>query len=1379
MRHSSRSYSSRDLLSAPPSTLFFPRQISCPGIDTYMGIPKFYRYVAQRWPLASQQVNENVIPEFDNMYLDMNSIVHMSTHANAENVGHLDEDMAFQSIGNYIEHLFTIIKPKEVFFMAIDGVAPRAKMNQQRGRRFRSAKDAEDLRRKAAEKGLELDEDPFDSNCITPGTTFMAKLTMFLKYFVSRKISEDVMWQNCRIILSGHEVPGEGEHKIMNFIRGLRSQPGYNPNTRHCLYGLDADLIILGLSTHEPHFSLLREEVTFGRKIEYQSSDLTEQRFNLMHLSLVREYIELEISRGDFEEKPDFERQLDDLVLILFFVGNDFLPELPMLMINDGAIPVIFDTYREYLLHCGNKYLSLNGKIDFMALKNWMNYLKSYQVRKFEEQANIDAWFQSQIEATTAISGSENIVLSKEQSDIFDFVFKFMRRTIKHQDSDAHLEVEGDDKFLHLLAEQSGFKYENNVLSFIPEAVSAQEALRVLRIYSVAKVYDPEFKSQYNDKFNEWKNRYYVHKFGDTYTSDKIKQVSLRYLEGLQWVLFYYYRSCPSWSWFFDNHYAPMTTELISAIGDGFEPIFDVGEPFRPFEQLMSVLPDRSVNLLPPALHHLVMEPTSPIIDFYPHSFDLDQNGKKASWEAVVLIPFIDQDRLLKYVRPIEDNKLTEAEKHRNSRGQEMEYYYDPVQVTHYESPSSKMASIEHCTCASRPLRFAKGDIRYGRLSNSRSGVDSHAGFPSLATLPFSWSLEKNTGVKIFEMPSRDDSVVLKIKAANSRIRVGQKAYVNWPFLREAKITSIRSPDSTFVWTKLLPTTIADYKRLGVDIGETEAQIGYKELQGLSRTEDGSFTKDFQGPELFVPAQMLVESVANEDARFKERNVVPVTEEFPLESTVLLLLAKYYGCPATIKSHDKNTVNVEAIVPRYRDPAYSLGMNVARDEMRSSRWYSTSQVAKSVNLPDKFLMLLSSRLMADYDGKKVNLAIPLRKHGLGLMAYGYSRIGYARQWEFSERGVALIGAYVSRFQDALLSLAKGNHNIDSNVIKDMKDWIAQHTSDLKFIPVGDTHLDTKSIKLLENKIKELPPTHLERVLIKGVDRGALLSPENAQHQLRSQRFKLGDRVVSALDHGKVPLFFRGLVVGIRRGTSSNSALDILWDHEFGPASKLDNQISSNRGLTIPANTVLNMSNTQLEFQHGRQPEVTRISAKVDTKTNLAFSFLGSSSSKRAEATKFVPSSRRDDWGVLRDHVPAGEVHAGTSQQTSQKKPKPKPEGLPAVSDNLASMSIANQELSISAPNSEDQSSVQAQATKSHRRKGTRPSKAKASQLSSDFKSHKASKPSASQEKKREGDAVSNVSIQKVESFLPESRVIRKHDPEATKKLLSTLFNKSE
>jgi len=76
----------------------------------------------------------------------------------------------FTSIFSYVEHLFTKIKPRKVFFMAVDGVAPRAKMNQQRSRRFRTAKEAQEMVERATRNGEKLpDQKAFDSNCITPG----------------------------------------------------------------------------------------------------------------------------------------------------------------------------------------------------------------------------------------------------------------------------------------------------------------------------------------------------------------------------------------------------------------------------------------------------------------------------------------------------------------------------------------------------------------------------------------------------------------------------------------------------------------------------------------------------------------------------------------------------------------------------------------------------------------------------------------------------------------------------------------------------------------------------------------------------------------------------------------------------------------------------------------------------------------------------------------------------------------------------------------------------------------------------------------------------------------------------------------------------------
>eukprot|EP01126_Amoeba_proteus_P004244 TRINITY_DN11428_c0_g1_i1.p1 TRINITY_DN11428_c0_g1~~TRINITY_DN11428_c0_g1_i1.p1 ORF type:complete len:209 (-),score=26.81 TRINITY_DN11428_c0_g1_i1:193-819(-) len=176
-------------------------------------------------------------------------------------LANITEEDIVVGVVKYIERLFNIVKPQKLFYMAVDGVAPRAKMNQQRQRRFRAARDAEDALQLLRERGEKIPQnEPFDSNCITPGTEFMSRLSDHLKFFIRKKVTEDSLWRNITVIFSGQEVPGEGEHKILEYIRHMKCQPSWEPNLVHCLYGLDADLIMLSLATHEPHFSLLREE---------------------------------------------------------------------------------------------------------------------------------------------------------------------------------------------------------------------------------------------------------------------------------------------------------------------------------------------------------------------------------------------------------------------------------------------------------------------------------------------------------------------------------------------------------------------------------------------------------------------------------------------------------------------------------------------------------------------------------------------------------------------------------------------------------------------------------------------------------------------------------------------------------------------------------------------------------------------------------------------------------------------------------------------------------------------------------------------------------------------------------------------------------------
>lgn len=137
----------------------------------------------------------------------MNGIIHTCSHPNDDVCFRISEEDIFKNIFHYIEVLFNMIRPQKLFFMAIDGVAPRAKINQQRGRRFRAAKDAEIQEAKAKAKGVEIPKEKrFDSNCITPGTLFMAKLGEQLKCFIEHKISMDDAWKKCKILFSGSEV---------------------------------------------------------------------------------------------------------------------------------------------------------------------------------------------------------------------------------------------------------------------------------------------------------------------------------------------------------------------------------------------------------------------------------------------------------------------------------------------------------------------------------------------------------------------------------------------------------------------------------------------------------------------------------------------------------------------------------------------------------------------------------------------------------------------------------------------------------------------------------------------------------------------------------------------------------------------------------------------------------------------------------------------------------------------------------------------------------------------------------------------------------------------------------------------------------------------
>lgn len=598
-----------------------------------------------------------------------------------------------------LPRLYKLVGPTKCLYLAVDGVAPRAKMNQQRSRRFRSAKEAEETAAQIiARDGVLPEGKAFDSNCITPGTDFMLKLSYAMQKWVAYKMETDPFWATgANVIVSGPDVPGEGEHKVMDFIReertkyeaaasmsssGAASTDGtlttdtdgnpihYGKDWTHVLYGLDADLIMLGLVTHEPNFMLLREKMSVvmagrgrnkGRKkkdmMEYDQND-----FEVLELKSLRQLLSIQFRKfADSEAlkvKYDLDRIIDDFVFMCMLVGNDFLPHSPHLEIDNGAISLMMTTYIDLLPEWGD-FLSDKEKIHPKRFEQFM-----YHLAAFEEE-------------------------------------HFKRRGFEENEPGWRMSADAEDEEEDFYGTYYGGK---------PTPAAAIPANRKLSIPSQSPPGGDQQaqlgSSHDNDAFGRhhpgdisrsYRDYYYASKMRWTRANKDATLLYRRahvrdYLEGLHWVLNYYYNGCQSWDWFFPHLYSPLSTDLVNldefyedddpSNDKGFRAFkFEQGEPFPSLAQLLSVLPPQSADLLPKPLGDLMVQPFSPLIEYYPAEFTSDSNGKRQSWEAVVKIPFIESEILLDSVNDIiqkdleatteESRLLSNAERLRNQRGKQ------------------------------------------------------------------------------------------------------------------------------------------------------------------------------------------------------------------------------------------------------------------------------------------------------------------------------------------------------------------------------------------------------------------------------------------------------------------------------------------------------------------------------------------------------------------------------------------------------------------------------------------------------------------------------------------------------------------------------------
>ena len=711
-----------------------------------MGVPAFFRWLTLRYPKIVIEAREEIelgfdinkiimnnigidekMPSIDNLYFDMNGIIHPCAHPEDRDPPSSLSEM-FNSIFDYCDKLIRIVKPKKLIYMAIDGVAPRAKMNQQRSRRFRAAMDAQQKERITSKiekewrnKGLPTDfldskkNDgfKFDSNFITPGTEFLDQCSIALRTYIKSRLNNDPLWKDLNVIFSDASVPGEGEHKILDFIRSQRTYDNYDPNTYHCIYGADADLIMLSLIMHEPHFCVIRESLTekynlvcqkcgrhghlsdecdsktgkFNRnkatksQIEkYNKEKIDEIEFSLLKIGVLREYLELEFKEL-IKLEYDFERIIDDFVFLCFLVGNDFLPNLPSLKIREGAVDALIYLYKHLLPKMKNYLTNGSGKLNLKECETLFKKLSIVEDKFFKKEME-----NKKIEESRKNNPNH---LEKTQKpkilDIFRNIPTFDDNDIskeKFKNQKINKEKDNNDKIglVDIVGNISSIEKDKKLNKDFNLEELKKNGIEKYKQIIKEEIYEENNKKvdEYIDKIKlgqkDWKDRYYRQKFhvspnvNDKAFNDLKEKIKKNYIEGLFWVFEYYYNGCVSWSWFYPFHYAPFASDLTNL--QNIKVNFDLNRPFYAFEQLLSVLPPYSADALPPCFRKLMRDPLSPIADFYPSYIKLDINNQPYAWMGVNLLPFIDAERVQKIVKSVIDsNKLNEKEKKLNERG--------------------------------------------------------------------------------------------------------------------------------------------------------------------------------------------------------------------------------------------------------------------------------------------------------------------------------------------------------------------------------------------------------------------------------------------------------------------------------------------------------------------------------------------------------------------------------------------------------------------------------------------------------------------------------------------------------------------------------------
>lgn len=607
-----------------------------------MGIPSYFKYIITNYEAIFKKKIE--VGKIDNLYIDSNSIIYdclrnipVDKETNKETFENNLYNKILETIVGYVKNT----KPRKRVFVALDGVVPYAKIEQQRQRRYKSAltrKIQEEYTRKFEQcildnydKTDEKIKDVFkekmsegsnvfkwDQTAITPGTKFMNGLDEFLNDKLVDLLSDNTEDNKFKIMFSGSNEPGEGEHKIFEY---MRNNDHSKDNT--CVYGLDADLIMLSLNhlEYSRNIFLSRERPSFGDELNeiYDENELM-----YMSINNLAENIVDKMTNSDFLNKPQKVNKLQDYIFISFLLGNDFMPHFPSLNIRMNGIDTLFNYYKNTFN--SNRNIIQNKKIVWKNLKLFLEKLAKDENEMIKENT------QKQIKEE--INRNKNEVYQEVPYKVANSLFVDMKNCNDNK-SQMHKIIDTYKK-KYLERQMYNFSLMPSRNRTKEEYINPCKDKWQQRYYYSLMNIDKKFIKGIDEKNN--------HEYNNT-----IKTISINYLEGLEWCFEYYNFKCKNTKWKYNFSYPPLLTDLCKYV-----PIFNT--EFLKKENSFVNTTTQLAYVIPRTSFHLLENNTIEILERkYKYNYEMTHKlcwaYCKYLWEAHIEFPYVNLDIFSEYVR--------------------------------------------------------------------------------------------------------------------------------------------------------------------------------------------------------------------------------------------------------------------------------------------------------------------------------------------------------------------------------------------------------------------------------------------------------------------------------------------------------------------------------------------------------------------------------------------------------------------------------------------------------------------------------------------------------------------------------------------------------